>query len=103
MVGSAGVWDQTHGSMCGICFVQIDKGIGASSGTAVLLLQCFFASDPYLYLIHLRPVLYTRPWQLRASLKETLKIYGGMTATWTTEELSGGKVEVGLREKRVRF
>jgi hypothetical protein len=40
---------------------------------------------------------------LTASLDEALKIYGGMMATWTVEELRGGNIKVGFREKRVRI
>lgn len=82
-------------------FVQINTGIGASSGTSVFLRRYHFISDPYLHLIHSRPALYSRPW-LMTTLSETLNINGGKTATCTTEKLRGGKVKVGLREKRVR-
>jgi hypothetical protein len=101
MVGSAEVRDQTHASLCGICFVQIDTGIGASSGTSVFLRRCHFTSDTCLYLIHLRPALCSRPWLLTA-LNKTLKIYGGIMATCKTKKLRGGKVKVMLKEKRVR-
>lgn len=74
MVGSAEVRDQTQGSLCGICFVQIDTEIGASSGTSVFLRRYHFTSDPYLCLIHLRPALRSRPWLMTALLNETVKI-----------------------------
>lgn len=82
--------------------MQIDTGMEASSGTSGFLRRYYFTSDPYLYSIHLRPALYSRPWLLTALLNDTLKIYGGMMATCATEKLRGGEVKVGLREKRVR-
>jgi hypothetical protein len=66
------------------------------------VLRYHFTSDPYLYLTHLRPALYSKPWLVTALLNETLKMYGGMMATCTTEKLRGGKLKVGLREKSVR-
>jgi hypothetical protein len=40
---------------------------------------------------------------LAASLNEALRVYGGMMATWTMEELRGGNFKVGFSEKRVRI
>ena len=82
-------------------FVPNDTGIGASSGTSVLLRRHHFTSDPYLHLIYLRPALYSRPWLLTA-LNETLRINGGKMATCTIEKFRSGKVKVEFREKRVR-